>query len=238
MSLPALNRWLLAQSVVWGWLLFVFGYRIASGAFGRGDLWTTAACASVSFVWLWRVLGVRGRAADIATAARFVGLIAWLGAVAWHEAIGWGLWCAATLVVVADLVDGWLARRYGGSPAGAHLDMETDQLTTLALALLAAAYAGAGLWTLLLPGYKYGYVVVLRAVGLPAHDPKPRAGDNRRGRRICALVMTLLLAALLPEAPTPVVRASTLLAVLALGFSFASDALFLLRSRRRGSAAC
>ena len=127
--------------------------------------------------------------ADGVTLARFVGLLAICAAAVTTGRITWLIWIGMFAVVCSDLLDGWCARRFGVSEEGAILDMETDQFTTLGFALVAATFAGVGVWILLLPAFKYANILFLVFVRLPAHDPKPRDGDNRRGRIICALVL-------------------------------------------------
>ena len=92
--------------------------------------------------------------------------------------------------------------------------------------------AGVGAWVLLLPGYRYLYVGGLSVFPVPVHDPKPR-GSNLRGRLICALVVTSLLVSLAPVTPLSLARWSLVIAAVALGWSFASDAVHLL-----GGGAC
>ncbi|HEU4419671.1 MAG TPA: hypothetical protein VFT55_12090, partial [Planctomycetota bacterium] len=73
-------------------------------------------------------------------------------------------------------------------------------------------------------------------LGIPAHEPKPVNGDNRRGRAVCAAVMIALLIALCP-ATGPVLRdVVTGIAVLLLAWSFLADARFLLAHRARARA--
>ena len=231
MSPATLNRWLVWQAAAGSVVLAWLGWHLARGEFAW---WIPAVLGGLivpSYLALWSVLGAGRFVADFATLFRMLGLLAILLAVGSGTGIGWGLWGAMVLLVVSDLLDGWCARRFGGSAAGAILDMETDQFVVLGLAVLAAGIAEAGVWTLLLPSFKYAYVLGLRAAGIPAHDPKPRAGDNRRGRIVCATVMVLLLASLCPWFTAPAAMACSAAAVLALAFSFTSDAVYLWRQR-------
>jgi phosphatidylglycerophosphate synthase len=234
MPLAALNRWLVAQAALWSLLLLAAAGMNVAGELPAWSLGTVAALMLVSFATLWRILGSGGRPADLVTLARFLGLVTALGLVAAGRPVDVWLWLLLVAVVAADLLDGWFARRFGGSEGGAVLDMETDQFATLGLAVLAACCAGSGTWTLLLPGFRYAYVAGLGLAGLPAHDPKPREGDNRRGRLICATVLVLLLAGLCPIVPSILAQVCTALAVLLLAYSFSSDFAFLWR--RRGDA--
>lgn len=233
MSVSALQRWLAVQALVWVPLLLVQAWLVATESFEADWLAYGALLLFASYVTLWFCLRPRGTPADYATLARFVALVA---AVIWVGLAGritWTIWTLWLVVVVSDLVDGWFARRFGGSEQGEVLDMETDQLTTLALASVVTVLAGAGVWTLLLPGLKYVFAIGMLVRGVDAHQPKPIDGDNVRGKRICALVMTLLLICALPVAPQPLRIVSSLTAVLLLSYSFSSDAVFLLRGARR-----
>jgi hypothetical protein len=57
-------------------------------------------------------------------------------------------------------------------------------------------------------------------------------GDNRRGRRVCAAVMTALLLAIWPPLPPLAGDTLTAAAVVLLAWSFAGDARFLWAHRR------
>jgi phosphatidylglycerophosphate synthase len=232
MTVTALNRWLVAQAALWTPLLLLAAGGMVARKFESWWLWIVAASMLWSYLALWVLLRAGRTVADRVTGLRFLGLLVVLLVAARQEDVTWLLWGALLIVVLLDLLDGWCARRFGGSEEGAILDMETDQLTTLGLSLLAAGYGKVGAWLLLLPGFRYLYILALRARGRPAHDPKPREGDNTRGRLVCAFVMGSLLACLLPSAPAYSREAIGIIAVLVLAWSFASDARFLLRDDR------
>jgi len=224
----SLQVWLHVQSTVWLALL------VALALHGPGELplaWRDLGLTllALSIASLVLILGAVRNLADLTTIARGVGLtaVAWAGFS--DRGMIWFL-CAAT-VVIGDLLDGALARRYGGSAQGAILDMETDQATVLTLAVL-AVIAGIGLHVLVLPALRYIFVLAMWLVGAKAHDPKPVNGDNGRGRRICAFVLASLLAALCPVVPNSVGNAVTIIAVVLLAWSFSSDALFLVSQAR------
>ena len=229
MDVPNPQRWLLTQVLLWAALLVYVPLSV--GAVGRtatqAAVWLGAMAAS--FAALFLAIGAGRRVADYVTTARFVGLLAvcW---IAWTgDGLGWWLFAAAVGVVSADLLDGLCARRFGGSPAGALLDMETDQFTTLALALLIHGTVGVGPWVLVLPGFRYAYVAYMQLSGGPAHDPKPCDGDNSRARLICAAVMVLMLVALLPAASFLVSSLACGVAIVLLAYSYGSDLVFLSR---------
>ncbi|MBX3463686.1 MAG: CDP-alcohol phosphatidyltransferase family protein [Planctomycetes bacterium] len=228
-----LQTWLRVQAVWWtAWLLAApWAGGLEPVAWWRGVLLGAMALSHASLVV---VLRAGRRAADVVTLVRFAVLLA----AAWLEERGWPwFWAVAVVAVLLDLVDGAVARRWGGSAAGAVLDMETDQLTVLGLAALVTA-RGGGDHVLLLPLLRCLFVLAMWWAGAPAHDPKPVHGDNRRGRRVCASVMVVLLLAIWPPMPVLVGDALTAGAVLLLAWSFAGDATFLLAHRRsaRGKA--
>lgn len=224
MAVSALQVWLRVQSMPW------LVWCALRGAGIGGPHWAAieAVAMAASYVALVVILGAGRRAADLVTIARF-GLLL-LVLVAGATAFDATLWAAAVAVVLLDLVDGAVARRFGGSPQGAVLDMEADQFTVLALATLVVAHGG-GAHVLILPVLRYVFVLAMWWAGAPAHDPKPVNGDNRRGRRICAAVMVALLVALWPNVAAALRDGVTLVAVLLLAWSFSGDARFLIAHR-------
>jgi phosphatidylglycerophosphate synthase len=205
---------------------------VAMGSQGLPLAWATPAAALLlgSLLSLTAVLGSVRTPADYATIVRGLGLVA--VAFCGFEARGWIWWTCALAVVLGDLVDGRLARRFGGTPQGAVLDMETDQATILALAAL-CVHAGGWPHVLALPAMRYVFVLAMWILGAPAHDPKPVNGDNRRGRLICALVVASLLFALCPGMPHAAGNTATAIAVALLCWSYSSDTQHLLRHARR-----
>jgi len=224
MSVPGVPRWSFAQAVLWLPVLTGAAWTLSRTGSGQWVFGAAPILATVSYVALWGVLRAGRRVADWVTIARFIGFQALFVAVALTGRITWALWIGLGAVVLLDLADGWTARRFGGSRAGAVLDMETDQLVTLGLALLACGVAKVGIWILLLPAFKYGYVLSSGVLGLAVHDPRPVDGGNQRAKTICALVMAILLACTLPVLPLAVRQVASGIAVGLLGCSFAIDA--------------
>ncbi|QBQ55635.1 CDP-alcohol phosphatidyltransferase family protein [Nitrosococcus wardiae] len=130
-----------------------------------------------------------------------------------------------------DWMDGRLATLYGGTPQGAILDAETDQALVFMLAVLGVTVGGLGVWLLLFPLYRYGYVLLLEVFAIPADDPKPKAGGNLRGRIVCAATQVVLLANLLPHLALPAKNLLSALALVFLTYSFADDILYQFRER-------
>ena len=195
--------------------------------------WLPLAAAAVlvpSYLLLFAWISSR-RPADWVTLARALLLCGVLAQAGLTGALGLTAWLLAGAALAADLLDGVVARRWGGSAAGAVLDMEADQAATLGLAVLAVVPCGVGPWVLALPALRYGFVLLGWLLALPAHDPKPKDGDNRRARRICACTMLLLWLALVPAAAPGLRAACGGLALGLLLYSYADDLLFLLRRR-------
>lgn len=221
----ALQAWQRTQAIGWLGALLVSLVWLGPQTTAHAHA-AVALGAVVSYTALFGLLRA-GRLADWCTLAR-VALLA--GATWWADALGpWPLFALCVLAIVADLLDGAIARRRGPTAHGAVLDMEADQLATLQLAMLAAR--DVGLFALALPAYRYGFVLLAWWRELPAHDPKPKAGDNRRARLICALCMALQLLALMPAVPLGVRQAGLVAAILALAYSYGDDVVYLLRRR-------
>lgn len=240
MAPASLNRWLLVQALFWTALLPAIVWRHGVAGFETWMPLTTAGGVALSYPWLWRILRVQGRPADLATGARWLLLLAlclplWmLAGEGEARAIGFGTWFGLMAVALADLLDGALARRFGATEAGAILDMETDQFLLLVLAVTALA-TGAGPWPVLVPEIRYLFILAMTAARIPRHDPKPKDGDNRRGRIYCAVVTGLLLASIFPLMPGPGRVLCGAAAALALARSYASDVRFLIRRHRTAS---
>ncbi len=221
------TRWQRIQAIVWlGAGLVVAG----SGSTSASMPLIVASGTLVSYGCLFALISAR-RPADWVTLARVCALAGAMVLANRSERVEPGVWCLCALAIAADLVDGWLARRTGGSAAGAVLDMEADQTATLGLAVLAVVPCGVGAWALLLPAFRYTFVLLGWLAALPAHDPKPKAGDNRRARAICALAMVLQLAAIAPFTPSAIRAVCIATAIAAFTYSYSDDVQFLLRHR-------
>jgi len=199
----------------------------------KGTLAPFSAGAGLSLVSLALVLAAPRSLADVVTVFRAAAVIALVLATAWIGDLSWWTWALLVGAAACDLLDGALARRFGASARGAMLDMESDQLTVLSLSWLVVA-GGGGVHVLLLPALRYAFVIGAWLVGIPAVDPKPVNGDNRRGRLICAVVFVALLLALMPGMPRVATDVFSGAAALLLSWSFAQDWAYLFAMRRAG----
>ena len=224
---PLLTIWSRVQACAWiaalGWFAFADGAASASAYVVAG--------LGVSLLTLAMVLSVPRTIADWVTLARAVALVAGFAGPWWLGQLVWSVWLLLALAVAMDLVDGWIARRFGASERGAVFDMECDQLCVLALSLLVVAGGGSP-HALALPAMRYAFVIAAWAAGIEANDPKPVEGDNRRGRLICAAVVIALLAATTPVTPALAADVLTGVATALLAWSFAGDWAFLFARRR------
>jgi phosphatidylglycerophosphate synthase len=130
----------------------------------------------------------------------------------------------ASLVLVLDGVDGWLARRSGcASPFGAHFDMETDALLILLMAALTWQLEQAGAWVLLSGAIRYLFVAA--ALVQPwLRRPLP---PSRRRKLICVLQILSLLLALVPLIQPPWSNGLALVGLVLLCYSFFTDIVWL-----------
>ena len=140
----------------------------------------------------------------------------------------WLITAIATLALVLDGLDGWLARRSGlSSSFGARFDMEVDAALGLILALSVAIAGTVGVWVLALGAMRYAYV--LAGFALPwLNAPLP---ERFRRKLICVVQIGTLIVLTVPglgALPATLLAAS---ATLALGGSFAADIIWLARRR-------
>lgn len=137
--------------------------------------------------------------------------------------VGFAAWLGIGVALAADGLDGWCARRFGGSEAGAILDMECDQLAFVALALLACGLGATPTVVLLAPALRFVKVVTHHVCGMTASAPRPRGGDNRFAKVASAIATAALWTALAPGLPRAAVLATSLGAVLVLVISYRTD---------------
>lgn len=124
----------------------------------------------------------------------------------------------ASIALLLDLVDGWVARRTGSeSGLGARFDMELDALLIAVLSVLVATSLGP--WVLAIGLMRYAFVLAARS--LPwLRAPLPAS----RGRKVVAAVQGVaLVVAAAPVIPRVVAAVVVGLALLSLLWSFGRD---------------
>ncbi len=136
----------------------------------------------------------------------------------------------ASLALVLDAVDGWVARRTGTASAlGAHLDGEVDAFLILILSVYVARSAGA--WVLAIGVARYAFL----AAGHPLSWLRAPLPARHWRKVVCAtqgIVLTIAAAQVLPTALTD---AALGVALVLLAESFGRD-VWWLWSHRRGEA--
>ena len=145
--------------------------------------------------------------------------------------IAWYIIGVATVALVLDGVDGWMARRsHKASPFGARFDMELDSFLMLVLSILVWRSGKVEAWAILigLPRYLYvaaGWVWPMLRAELP---------PSVRRKAVCVTQGVLLLVCLGPIISPALATAAAASALAVLAYSFAVDILWLARSRSDG----
>jgi phosphatidylglycerophosphate synthase len=138
----------------------------------------------------------------------------------------WAVPAGVLLALALDGVDGWLARRGRMTSAfGARFDMEADGLLVLGLSLAVLASGRAGPWVLIAGLLRYGFVAG-GALWPALRAPLP---PSFRRKAICVAIGIALAISLVPAMPRTAAGVLAGVGVLALVYSFAVDALWLLR---------
>ena len=143
----------------------------------------------------------------------------------------WAVVILAGAVLALDGVDGWLARRFSrASSFGARFDMETDALLALVLSVLVYRFDKAGAWVIAAGGARYAFLLAGAAV------PALRQVLPARWRRqaVCVALIVALTVCMVPAIGPGWSGPVALLAVAAVGWSFAVDVVWLLRRPRYG----
>ncbi len=211
-----LSRWSRGHALLLGAAL--------AAAVARHAAWPVAACAGPSFaalLWLGRSsYSPRGRFgwANRVTALRVLLSLFLTASPALLTAHG--AFAIVLGVLGLDLLDGWLARRYGdASPFGAHFDMEADALLVLVVTLRLWLGAGFASWVLFPGALRYAYVLAIWC--WPETREAPR---SRLGRSAFAILMLGLLAGLVLPEPSRTI--CVLFGSLVVSASFARSAYF------------
>lgn len=136
----------------------------------------------------------------------------------------------ATLALLLDGVDGWIARRTRtASLFGAHFDMELDTFFILVLCLALIVLDKVGLWVVLIGTIRYAFVMAgLRLTWL--QHPLP---PSQRRKAICVWQVAALMLGLLPMIDTIVAAWLAATALAGLVGSFGRDVGWLYRHRVR-----
>jgi phosphatidylglycerophosphate synthase len=132
----------------------------------------------------------------------------------------------ATVALVLDFIDGWVARRTGTeSPLGARLDGEVDAFLILVLSVYVAPAAGA--WVLGIGAARYAFL----AAGWPLawmRAQLPRRDWRKTVAATQGITLTVAAAAVVPAGP---IRAALAVALALLAESFGRDVWWLWRHR-------
>jgi phosphatidylglycerophosphate synthase len=140
-----------------------------------------------------------------------------------------GFAALALTAVVADGLDGWLARARGPSTAfGARFDMESDALLLLALSVLAFGLGKAGPWVILIGAMRYLFI----AAGQVWRWLEAPLAPSYRRKAVCVLQGAALTALALPVVTGHMASAVAAIALAALTWSFAVDTRRLHRRKR------
>ncbi|MGB5864032.1 MAG: CDP-alcohol phosphatidyltransferase family protein [Sulfitobacter sp.] len=153
-------------------------------------------------------------------------LVAILVGAIFVPTVPWTVFVVGTVAFALDGVDGWLARRAGlSSTFGARFDMEIDALlgAVLALHLLAGGTVGPAILVL---GFSR-YIFVIAGFIWPAL--RGDLPDSMRRKTICVIQIAALIALIFPLTPAVLLTPIALVAAAALLYSFAVDAVFLMR---------
>ena len=139
----------------------------------------------------------------------------------------WWIIVVATVAMILDGIDGWVARRTGTSTTfGARFDMELDAFLLLALAVLVWLSGKVGPWVILIGAIRYlfvagGWVWPLLQATLP---------PSRRRRTVCVVQGVVLLVCLVPIVSSALATGAAAGAFALLVYSFAADVQWLRRA--------
>ena len=157
-------------------------------------------------------------------------LVALLFGLVAEDAVPLTVIVTATVVLVLDGVDGWLARRFDVvSSFGARLDMETDAVLLVVLTVLVWQYGKAGPWILLAGAMRYAFVAAGAVMPFLTRPLPPR----RRRQAIFVTQAIVLLVCLLPFVVQPLSGVLAFAGLALLTGSFAADVAYLTRHADR-----
>ena len=188
------------------------------------DTWPVLLLAGCSFIFflvrhfdLLRSIRPFGGYANQATALRL--LFVFLAGLSWPlPGMPW-TFIFALIVVSADGIDGYLARKYKqDSEFGAYFDMETDALLVCLLCSMFYLEGWLGGWILFMGYLRYLYVMLIYIFGLQGL----REGSTRFAKTIAVIFFIALLFPFVfpPVIYYPVIGLASLLVVYSFGVSF------------------
>lgn len=180
--------------------------------------------------------GARLGAANRVTLARAV-LVSLMAAslvdARWLSSEAYALVGVATLALLADGLDGWVARRTGTqSDFGARFDMELDAFLILVLACCVVATGKAGAWVLAIAAMRYVFVAAMWPWPWLA-APLP---ESWRRKAVCVWQVAALVLALSPWVAAQKASIVLVSALVLLAWSFALDVWWLHQRAQRRSA--
>jgi phosphatidylglycerophosphate synthase len=133
----------------------------------------------------------------------------------------------ASVALVLDYVDGWVARRTASESAlGARMDGEVDAFLILVLSVAVAPSAGA--WVLAIGAARYAFLAAGWAVAW-MRAPLPRRDWRKTVAATQGIVLTVAAAGVVPQSP---IRLALAGALALLAESFGRDVWWLWRNRR------
>ncbi|PRY63422.1 phosphatidylglycerophosphate synthase [Vreelandella songnenensis] len=212
LGLGSLLSKLMTQAANW-WLAYA--------AYGLISLFVLAFWAQGPLGWANRITLFR---------AVLIALVA--GALA-YDTFTQAIWLwlvVATVALLLDGVDGWVARRTQSfSTFGARFDMELDALLILLLCIGLIRLESLGLWVLLIGVMRYLFVA---AGWYLSWLSKPLYASFRR-KLVCVWQVSALLLALTPLTHPYLASLLALSALISLAYSFGMDSWWLYRQYRR-----
>lgn len=162
------------------------------------------------------------RKADWVTYLRILLAILFLFRGATEAPLNWADPLVALMILSLDALDGYFARRQGPTYTGAVFDMEGDAFFVSTLALLAVTLGKLPLWLLILPAWRYLYVLILSVRQQFRPMPLFKRG-GWRGKIVCVLIQVTLIIDLVPAVALEFKWFISATAVLILTASFLSD---------------
>ena len=145
--------------------------------------------------------------------------------------IAWYIVAVATVALVLDGVDGWMACRSGiASSFGARFDMELDSFLMLVLSILVWRSGKVGTWAILIGLPRYLYVTASWVWPILRAELPPSV----RRKAVCVAQGVLLLICLGPIISPALAIPAAAAALVVLTYSFAIDIIWLNRRRPEG----